>query len=177
MRMTELVEGDGLTLPADYVIFAVGQKPEDTSDMGLELIHGSYLVTDGDHRTSEEGIFAAGDVVTGTKSVISAIEGGREAAQAIDRYLDGDGDISEVLLDLEVPDQRIGKPGEYFYDAPLKPKIASAAERRNNFGQYECPFTESEAEREAARCLQCDLRLTLERPKLWNEYPQRSATR
>ncbi|SES94384.1 NADPH-dependent glutamate synthase beta chain [Olsenella sp. KH3B4] len=175
--VTELVEGGELTLPADYVIFAVGQKPEDTRDMGLELTHGPYLVADGEHRTSEEGIFAAGDAVTGTKSVIGAIEGGREAAQAIDRYLGGDGDISEVLLDRDVPEQRIGKPGEHFYDAPLEPEIAPAAERRDNFKQYECPFAESEAEREASRCLQCDLRLTLERPKLWNEYPQRSATR
>ena len=115
--------------------------------------------------------------MTGTKSVIGAIEGGREAAQAIDRYLGGDGDISEVLLDPETPEQRIGHAGEHFYDAPLEPKIAPAAERRDNFKQYECPFAESEAEREASRCLQCDLRLTLERPKLWNEYTQRSATR
>ena len=175
--VTELVEGGELTLPADYVIFAVGQKPEDMCDMGLELTHGPYVVADGEHRTSEEGIFAAGDAVTGTKSVIGAIEGGREAAQAIDRYLGGDGDISEVLLDPETPEQRIGHAGEHFYDAPLEPKIAPAAERRDNFKQYECPFAESEAEREASRCLQCDLRLTLERPKLWNEYTQRSATR
>ena len=32
--VTELVEGGELTLPADYVIFAVGQKPEDTRDIG-----------------------------------------------------------------------------------------------------------------------------------------------
>ncbi|MBR3327544.1 MAG: BspA family leucine-rich repeat surface protein, partial [Atopobiaceae bacterium] len=47
--------------------------------------------------------FAAGDVVTGTKSVIGAIEEGREAASAIDLYLGGDGDISAELLDPEEP--------------------------------------------------------------------------
>lgn len=168
--VTELVEGGELTLPADYVIFAVGQKPEDTAGMGLELTHGPYLVVDGGHQTSEKGIFAAGDAVTGTKSVIGAIEGGRESAEAIDRYLGGDGDITEVLLDPDVVDQRIGKPGEHFYDEPLEPEIAPASERRASFEPYECPYGVGAAEQEAARCLQCDLRLTLERPRLWNEY-------
>lgn len=168
--VTELVEGGELTLPADHVIFAVGQRPEDTREMGLELTHGPYLVADGEHRTSVEGIFAAGDAVTGTKSVIGAIEGGRESAQAIDRYLGGDGDISETLLDPEAADQRIGRAPDGFYDGPTEPQIAPAGERRQGFEPYECPFTEGEAKREASRCLQCDLRLTLERPRLWNEY-------
>ncbi|MBM6988249.1 MAG: FAD-dependent oxidoreductase [Olsenella umbonata] len=168
--VTELVEGGELTIPADYVIFAVGQKPEDTRDMGLELTHGPYVVADAEHRTSEDGVFAAGDAVTGTKSVIGAIEGGRESAEAIDRFLGGDGDISEVLLDAEVPVQRIGKVPAGFYDEPTEPKMEPAQERKADFRPYECPFSESEAEHEASRCLQCDLRLTLTRPRLWNEY-------
>ena len=47
--------------------------------------------------------------MTGTKSVIEAIEGGREAAQSIDRYLGGDGDILEILLDADAPEQHIGR--------------------------------------------------------------------
>jgi len=168
--VTELVEGGELTLPADHVIFAVGQKPEDTRDMGLELTHGPYVVADSDHRTSVEGVFAAGDAVTGTKSVIAAIEGGREASQAIDRFLGGDGDISEVLLDEDPVQPHIGKAPEGFYDGPVMPKIAAASEREGNFEPYECPFSKDEAEREASRCLQCDLRLTLTKPLLWNEY-------
>ncbi len=168
--VTELVEGGELTLPADHVIFAVGQKPEDTRDMGLELTHGPYVVADSDHRTSVEGVFAAGDAVTGTKSVIAAIEGGREASQAIDRFLGGDGDISEVLLDEDPVQPHIGRAPEGFYDGPVMPKIATASEREGNFEPYECPFTKDEAEREASRCLQCDLRLTLTKPLLWNEY-------
>lgn len=168
--VTELVEGGELTLPADHVIFAVGQKPEDTRDMGLELTHGPYVAADSDHRTSVEGVFAAGDAVTGTKSVIAAIEGGREASQAIDRFLGGDGDISEVLLDEDPVQPHIGKVPEGFYDGPVMPKIAAASERKGNFEPYECPFSKDEAEREASRCLQCDLRLTLTKPLLWNEY-------
>lgn len=168
--VTELVEGGELTLPADYVIFGVGQKPEDTMGYGLELTHGPYIVADGDHRSSEPGIFAAGDVVTGTKSVIAAIAEGRDAASAIDRYLGGDGDISAELLDPEEPSLELGKaPAEFYTDATL-PQFIAPEVRKDSFEPFECPYTEDEAKFEAARCLQCDLRLKITRPRLWNEY-------
>ena len=168
--VTELVEGGELTLPADYVIFGVGQKPEDTMGFGLELTHGPYVVADGNHATSVEGIFAAGDVVTGTKSVIGAIAEGREAASAIDRFLGGDGDISAELLDPEVAEPELGKAPEEFYTPAVLPQFTPGEERKNTFEPFECPFTEDEAKCEAARCLQCDLRLQITKPRLWNEY-------
>jgi len=168
--VTELVEGGELTLPADYVIFGVGQKPEDTMGFGLELTHGPYIVVDGTCQTSEPGIFAAGDVVTGTKSVIAAIAQGRDAASAIDRYLGGDGDISAELLDPEEPSPELGKAPAEFFKSQTLPAFAPAEERKNTFEPFECPFTEDEAQFEASRCLKCDLRLKITRPRLWNEY-------
>ena len=168
--VTELVEGGELTLPADYIIFGVGQKPEDTMGYGLELTHGPYVVADGNHMSSEPGIFAAGDVVTGTKSVIAAIEEGREAASSIDRYLGGDGDISAELLDPEEPSGELGKSPAEFYSKATLPAFTPAEERKGTFEPFECPFTEDEAKFEASRCLQCDLRLKITRPRLWNEY-------
>ena len=168
--VTELVEGGELTLPADYVIFGVGQKPEDTMGFGLELTHGPYIVADGEHKTSVEGIFAAGDTVTGTKSVIAAIAEGREAASSIDRFLGGDGDISAELLDPEEPEKKLGKAEADFYTKAVQPEMVPGDERKGSFEPFECPFTEDEARCEASRCLQCDLRLTITRPRLWNEY-------
>lgn len=168
--VTELVEGGELTLPADHVFFAVGQRPEGTAEMGLELTHGPYVAVGDDLATSAEGVWAAGDCVTGTKSVIAAIEQGREAASSIDRYLGGDGDITAELLDPDAPSQRIGKVPAGFYDGRVEPRIAPAEERAHSFDTFECPYTEDEARCEASRCLQCDLRLTLHAPRLWNEY-------
>lgn len=168
--VTELVEGGEVTIPADHVIFAVGQKPEGTAEMGLELTHGPYVAVSDELATSVEGIWAAGDCVTGTKSVIAAIEQGREAAISIDRYLGGDGDITAELLDAEEPAQRIGGVPRGFYDGRVEPRIAPAEERAHSFDVFECPYTEDEARCEASRCLQCDLRLTLHAPRLWNEY-------
>ena len=173
--VTELVEGGELTLPADHVIFAVGQRPEGTADMGLELTHGPYVVADDEGRTSVEGVWSAGDCVTGTKSVIAAIAAGRTCASSIDRALGGDGDISAELIDHEVPEQKIGRVPSGFYDGRVKPEMEPAEVREHNFDVFECPYSASEAVEEASRCLQCDLRLTLHAPRLWNEYQGRSS--
>ena len=168
--VTELVEGGELTLPADHVIFAVGQKPEGTSEMGLALTHGPYVAADAEGRTSVAGVWSAGDCVSGTKSVIAAIEAGRVAASSIDRALGGDGDISGELCDHDAPPARIGRADEAFYAGRVEPEMVAAEVRAHTFDVFECPFSADEAQCEASRCLQCDLRLGLRAPCLWNEY-------
>lgn len=166
----ELEEGSNHVVAVDNVIFAVGQKPEGTEKMGLELTHGPYILTNEKMETSMEGVFAAGDVVTGTKSVIAAIAAGRCAAEEMDKFLGGDGDISERLLEEEAPNPYIGRV-EGFGDLKREePEVVDAALRVNNFDVVEKPFTCEQAKCEAGRCLQCDLRLNLTQPKLWNEY-------
>lgn len=166
----ELVEGSNEIISVDSVIFAVGQRPRGTESMELALTHGPYIKTNKELETSIQGIFAAGDVVTGTKSVISAISEGRKSAESIDKYLGGDGDISEKLLDVEKPNPFIGRcPGFSKLDR-VKPELVDAEIRKNNFDVVEKTFTKEEASCEAGRCLQCDLRLNITQPKLWNEY-------
>ena len=168
--VTELLDGGEMTIDVDRVIFAVGQKPEGTADMGFELTHGPYIVADAEGKTSVEGVWAAGDCVTGTKSVIAAIAAGRACASAIDRALGGDGDIEGELTEHEAPCQHIGRAPEGFYGEAVEPQFRAPEERKHDFDVFECPYTEQEATCEASRCLQCDLRLTLTSPRLWNEY-------
>ena len=166
----ELVEGTQEVIPVDQVIFAVGQKPEGTADMGIELTHGPYIAVNENLAASMPGVFAAGDVVTGTKSVIAAIAAGRKAAEEMDKYMGGDGDISEVLVDQEAPSQYIGHIDAFADLKRVQPELADVETRKHNFNLVEQPYSCDEAKCEASRCLQCDLRLTLTRPKLWNEY-------
>ncbi|QWT17682.1 FAD-dependent oxidoreductase [Collinsella sp. zg1085] len=168
--VTEFVENGEITLDADYVIFAVGQRPAQTENFGLELFHGAFIVADAEGKTPTEGIWSAGDCVTGTKSVIEAIAAGRRAAESMDVYLGGDGDISEVLTDADVYQAKLGPVDEVFVAERNEPELMEANKRAHTMEPFECSFTSEGAVKEASRCLQCDLRLHIDTPKLWNEY-------
>ena len=167
----EKEEGSEHHIDADTVIFATGQRPQGTTEFGLELGRAnSIVVKEGQAATPQDGIFAAGDVVYGTKSVIMAIEAGRKAASEIDRYLGGDGDISETLAPEQVKDPYIGKVERFGYLERKQPTIVETEKRQDNFDQMDFGICDSEICGEAERCLQCDLRLNIAPPRLWNEF-------
>lgn len=165
----DLEEGSEHVIEVDNVIFAVGQKPMGTDTMNLDLTHGPYIAANNAH-TSMEGVFASGDVVTGTRSVIQAIVGGREAAEQMDIYLGGNGDISEQLVERTTPNPCIGQVEGFADLARVNPDMISLEERCAGFTPVEKPLTCDQAKCEAGRCLQCDLRLNISNVKLWNEY-------
>lgn len=157
-------------LPCDTLIFAVGQKPEHTAQYGLELFRGAYLKTDAQSQTSQAGVFAAGDVVTGTRSVIEAIAAGQSAAAAVDRFLGGDGRPDRSLRASALRPPFLG-------DAPMPTERARtavqprpAAQRGCDFALAEPLFSPGQGCQEAGRCLQCDLRLDLEPQKFWGDF-------
>ena len=49
------------------IIFAAGQKTDLTEAFGLELNRAGYPICQTGHAISGAGVFAAGDVITGTK--------------------------------------------------------------------------------------------------------------
>jgi dihydropyrimidine dehydrogenase (NAD+) subunit PreT len=75
----------------DVVIFAIGQAPEDMKKIstGFELNEKGCIVTEDDSsRTSINGVFAAGDIVSGGYSVVEAVRDGKTAAKDIIEYLE-----------------------------------------------------------------------------------------
>lgn len=174
--MFDKLEGTEETIEADTIIFATGQRPEIPMDgsFGLELTHGNYIaVTDASGATSVPGVWAGGDAVTGTQSVIKAIAAARNAISAIDKYLGGDGDIEEKLTDKGKGEPFIGKI-QGFGDLPREaPRVVPVPERVTNYqtcGPMDQGFDTERAWREALRCLQCDLRCDLAPQKFWNDY-------
>ena len=171
----EKEEGSEHHIDADTVIFAVGQRPDITEEAGLELGRGNSIVVkdmEKDKTTSVEGIFAAGDVIYGTKSVIMAIESGREAASQIDKYLGGDGDISEKLAPEQNADPYIGQCPGFGYEERKEPQIDAAEKRQDNFNLFDHGICDSDICAEAGRCLQCDLRLQISGPRLWGDFTE-----
>lgn len=88
-----LAEGtDGfsqLTLKADHIIFAIGQEAEDMKKIAeVELNDNGTIACDSNKGfTNIEGIFAAGDIVNGGKTVVEAVAVGKSVAESIMNYL------------------------------------------------------------------------------------------
>ncbi len=158
-------------IEADCVIFAIGQKPEIPAGFGIDLNTKKLIDLDTySLNTSREGIFAAGDAVTGTASVIQAIASGRKTAIAVDRFLGGSGNIEERLVPAEEPEKCLGKV-EGFAGLPrATADLVQVSERTSCFCPVLPGLDEEEAERESGRCLHCDLRLKMTPVKFWSSY-------
>ena len=166
-------EGSEHHIDADTVIFATGQRPDITEDAGLALGRGNSIAVKDltkDKRTSVEGIFAAGDCIYGTKSVVMAVESGREAASQIDKYLGGDGNIDEVLAPEQKKEPYIGVIPDFARLKRHTPRIDSADVRADNFRLFDHGLCAEDACAEAGRCLQCDLRLQISSPRTWGDF-------
>ena len=89
-RAKPVPSGEYFTIEADCFIVAIGTTPnpliKKTSE-GLEFDKKGCIVTDESNRTTKEGVYAGGDVVTGAATVISAMGAGKTAAESIDGYL------------------------------------------------------------------------------------------
>ena len=84
------VEGTEETLPCELVLIAagfLGPKSYVTEGFGLDTDARSNVLTNGDHRTSVEGVFAAGDMRRGQSLVVWGLREGRDAAEEVDMYL------------------------------------------------------------------------------------------
>ena len=168
------IPGTEEIVPCDVVVFASGQKTDLTADFGLELNRFGFPIDPATgasgNKTSIEGVFTAGDVITGTKAVIDAIAGGRKAAELMDAYLGGDGSIEEHLVDIPAADPYIGQIQGFGKRERVQPEILPCAERIDNFNRVDNSFTEDQAKAEATRCLKCPLRCQIQKTKLWTAY-------
>ncbi|MDO4572629.1 MAG: FAD-dependent oxidoreductase, partial [Clostridia bacterium] len=158
-------------IPCDTVIFAIGQRPDIGEAFGLRLNRGRIEVDDG-LRTDVEGVFAAGDAVYGTASVIKAIAAGRLAAERIDQYLGGDGDIAETLAPEQHRCPYIGAVDDFAGLPREEARVLPAAERIHGFAPMDLGLDEHAAHCEASRCLQCDLRLDIAPQRFWSSFTQ-----
>jgi glutamate synthase (NADPH/NADH) small chain len=85
------VKGSEFRIEIDVAIPAIGARsnPLLTKSIPDLLLDGrGYIVADHETgMTSKEGVFAGGDIITGSATVILAMGAGRKAAKAINEYL------------------------------------------------------------------------------------------
>jgi thioredoxin reductase/ferredoxin len=160
-RKPEPVKGSEYLTELDNIISAVSQSPVVPKSFAMAADKGSRLVVDPDTLTASAGIFAGGDDVLGPATVIECIAQGRLAAASMDKYLGGNGDITEILTDPEQTPGRTGGPLEAF--RPAGETIAHE-KRLHTFEGVEIGWGKTDALRECSRCLRCDLAY---KPEKW----------
>ena len=153
-------------MPVGAVIEAIGQRTAVSKYPGLgdfELSKwGNIRVRPVTHQTAAADVFAGGDAVTGPRTVVEAIAGGKKAAAGIHAYLRG------LLKDLPSPRESIPRPRRMV--EPIRMDYQAKAfiqrqeiplidldRRMHTFDRVELGLDEIAAKQEARRCMRCDI--------------------
>jgi len=153
-------EKDGKTflVEADQIIFAVGQTL-DSSELfdrnELQPVSGYRIMANPiTGQTAMPWVFSAGDAASGPMSVVHAVAGGERAAVGIDEYLTGE---NHAFWRAE---QVVASAFDINADPVPYPRINMSVlevdRRKNNFNEIETSWLETQAVRQAQRCLRCD---------------------
>lgn len=154
-------ENDTITVDATHVIFAIGQ----TINWGnllegtkVTFQHGNYPVADRlTYQTNEPDIFVGGDVYTGPKFAIDAIETGKCAAESLHRFVQPSTSLTigrnrRDFIELNKDDLVIDG---YDNQGRNEPGMDETIDYRNSFKDAHKTFTKEQAMSEANRCLCC----------------------
>lgn len=85
------LEDDEELVHADSVIIAASQRPKDKLILSTEHLQGTakgLLQVDENNMTTRQGVFAAGDVITGPLTVVHAVEDAKKTARAMMEYME-----------------------------------------------------------------------------------------
>lgn len=155
-RRPQPIEGAEEILAVDTIIAAIGQKVAvEGIDLPQTKWHTIEAMTD-TGATALKGVFAGGDAVNdGPGIAIGAVGYGKRSADAISRYLQGE--------DFSVKEKYLVKTddltAEDFADKESEPRqeitLRSAETRAKDFQEIVSGFDEKQAQKEAARCLEC----------------------
>ncbi len=154
-------ENDTVTVDATHVIFAIGQTInwgnllEETK---VTFQHGNYPVADKlTYQTNEPDIFVGGDVYTGPKFAIDAIEAGKCAAESLHRFVQPGTSLTigrnrRDFIELNKDDLVIDG---YDNQGRNEPGMDETIDYRNSFKDAHTSFTKEHAMSEANRCFCC----------------------
>ncbi|PNU21712.1 dihydropyrimidine dehydrogenase subunit A [Geothermobacter hydrogeniphilus] len=165
-RRPQPVPGSEYVIPCDMVIPAIGQDPDlsflEEDNLGIETTRWNTIVTRGGVLMTDcKGVFAGGDCEIGPMTVVAAVGQGRRAARAMARYLE----TGRTFLDeADAMEDLVNNLGVFDKDEPVglaggthrehQPKI-SGPERARGWDEIELAMPETQAVREAERCLRC----------------------
>ena len=159
------VPGSEFVIETDILIPAIGQKVDysflEEAD-GVKLSKWKTVDSDGEtFATSQAGVFASGDCVTGPDVLVRATGNGKRAAEKIDLFLTGnkvEASIDEKFRTLFSTLGVYDKKEQLGVIGGLKRAhlpMLDPEERKRTFQEVEAGFSTPVALGEAARCLRC----------------------
>ena len=162
-RSPSPIPGSEYDIDVDYVISAIGQTQD------LSFINDACNVSTNRDRlsvdknsamTNLDGVFAAGDAVSGPQTAILAIAGGKRAALAMDLYMRGKVIPAEVEAynHVKAKSNKEIKPDSFDSIEKIEKvqmPMLTKEQRSLNFNEVELGMTEEQVKREAVRCLEC----------------------
>jgi heterodisulfide reductase subunit A-like polyferredoxin len=156
-RRPEPIQGSEFIIEIDALIPAIGQESDWaclTEECACTLSDwGTMKVDPVTLQTNDPDIFAGGDAVTGPRTVVEAIQAGKEAALSIDRFINGIDLMEgrphqwEKVKDVDIQDKE-PIPRE-------KMPVLAVDDRIGNFQEVQLGFSENQVLKEADRCLSC----------------------
>ncbi len=151
---------DTITLEADIVIFAVGQRSDisfiSPERDGIKINERGVIVSDPvTFETSAQGVFLAGDIAHGPRLMIDAIASGKKVARSIYRKTTGV-NLQFETLELHLPIENYSREMGYekirrhvFQTVDVKDRISDP------LVIVEKGYTPGQAKVEGSRCLDC----------------------
>lgn len=147
--VTEQQHLDQLCNQFDAVLLACGAvETEQVEKLGLKAGARGIDVQKGAYQTSRPGVFAAGNALRGKGLVVRSVADGKEAAQAIDRFLSGHGPAAPGKLF----SSRIGR----LQPEQLSQRLAGSASAVRQDLEPGAGYTDAAAVLQSQRCFACD---------------------
>ena len=150
-------EGSEETLPADTVIYAIGQASDLSwigEEDGIEVTpRGLIRVERETLATTAAGVYAGGDVAFGPRLIIEAVADGQRAARSIGKYLRDDFRTRTAWRSTEIRHRM----ADDFDRTPRQKPPMIDVERRTGIGEVEGCYDEARARTEGRRCYRCNV--------------------
>jgi thioredoxin reductase/ferredoxin len=157
------IEGSEFDEPADTVILAIGQRPDlGFLDIELEQTDSGLIKAEPDtYMTSQDGVFVAGDYLTGASTIIESIGSGRRTALSVDQYLVGEARQRHVVRQEQA---EILREREWDFIPRQEIPTLKLAERMVGDGaaEVETGYDAHRAREESMRCYLCYLKFEID---------------
>jgi NADPH-dependent glutamate synthase beta subunit-like oxidoreductase len=162
-RRPVAVPDQDFEVACDHVLVAIGEAPDPSFLPAGTSVEVGLLINPQTLATGAPGVFAAGDVTYGPKSIIHAAAHGRLAARSMHAFLRR---LSPAAVS-EMPDgdfmaaSLLPQDGALTLDLRPQPReelpLAGSAAAHDRSIEFVGGFSEEQARHEASRCLRCDL--------------------